>query len=190
MILNTRITIKLASEVDIHHFFIRHMRKYRGFRGWFYFRQGYSTYFAFILAAINALTVTYFLAVEEYPSLQTIFPTFELYVVTISCIGIPFLILIGYIHYKRTAAYKSETSILFESNPYSLRNIVNNQINLQINLELLKMLSKLLSNEKLTEPELKEIRDLEKRLREFTKTRKFEEKQDLSYLDKIRDNQI
>ena len=98
--------------------------------------------------------------------------------------------IIGYVHYKRTAAYKSETSILFESNPYSLRNIVNNQINLQINLELLKMLSKLLSNEKLTELELKEIKDLEKKLNEFTKTRKFEEKQDLSYLDKMRNNKL
>ena len=52
------------------------------------------------------------------------------------------------------------------------------------------MLSKLLSNEKLTELELKEIKDLEKKLNEFTKTRKFEEKQDLSYLDKMRNNKL
>ena len=55
---------------------------------------------------------------------------------------------------------------------------------------LYKMLSKLLSNEKLTELELKEIKDLEKKLNEFTKTRKFEEKQDLSYLDKMRNNKL
>ena len=166
------------------------MKRSLGFRGCYYFRQGYGTYFAFFLASINALTITYFLAIENYPSLQKIFPTFEIYVITIVVIGVPLLMIVGYVHYKRTAAYKSETSILFESNPYSLRNIVNNQINLQINLELLKMLSKLLSNEKLTELELKEIKDLEKKLNEFTKTRKFEEKQDLSYLDKMRNNKL
>jgi len=31
------------------------MPKHTGFRGWFYFRMGWSTYFAFIFAAINTL---------------------------------------------------------------------------------------------------------------------------------------
>ncbi|SVE64402.1 uncharacterized protein METZ01_LOCUS517256, partial [marine metagenome] len=43
------------------------MTKNTGFRGWYYFRIGYSSYFAFIFAAINTLTVTYFLAIENYP---------------------------------------------------------------------------------------------------------------------------
>ena len=59
------------------------------FRLWFYFRNGWSTYFAFIFAAINTLTVTYFLAIEEYPFLKDLFPTFVLYVVIVSSIGIP-----------------------------------------------------------------------------------------------------
>ena len=46
-----------------------------GFRGWYYFRTGWTTYFAFILAAINTLTVTYFLAIENYPILKSIFPS-------------------------------------------------------------------------------------------------------------------
>ena len=50
-----------------------------GFRGWYYFRTGWSTYFAFILAAINTLTVTYFLAIENYPSLKSIFPQFHFF---------------------------------------------------------------------------------------------------------------
>ena len=49
----------------------------RGFRAWFYFRNGWSLYFAFIFAAINTLTVTYFLAIERYPVLNEIFPTLE-----------------------------------------------------------------------------------------------------------------
>ena len=50
------------------------MKQNIGFRAWFYFRAGWTTYFAFIFAAINTLTVTYFLAIENYPSLNNIFP--------------------------------------------------------------------------------------------------------------------
>jgi hypothetical protein len=42
------------------------------FRAWFYFRNGWSMYFAFIFAAINTLTVTYYLAIDEIPFLLTI----------------------------------------------------------------------------------------------------------------------
>ena len=48
----------------------------KGFRGWFYFRQGWSMYFAFLFAAVNTLTVTYYLAIERYPLLHDLFPTF------------------------------------------------------------------------------------------------------------------
>ena len=53
------------------------MKRNLAFRAWYYFRMGWSTYFAFIFAAINTLTVTYFLAIDNYPFLQEIFPTFE-----------------------------------------------------------------------------------------------------------------
>ena len=46
-------------------------KKKLGFRAWFYLRTGYAQYFAFIFAAINTLTVTYFLAIENYPFLYT-----------------------------------------------------------------------------------------------------------------------
>ena len=49
------------------------------FRAWFYFRQGWGTYFAFILAAVNTLTITYYLAIEEAPILKELFPSFIFY---------------------------------------------------------------------------------------------------------------
>ena len=58
---------------------MREAKQRIGFRGWFYFRTGWSTYFVFILAAINTLTVTYFLAIDNYPVLKAVFPTFEQY---------------------------------------------------------------------------------------------------------------
>ena len=59
------------------------MAKNKSFRAWFYFRQGWTAYFAFIMAAINVLTVTYFLAIENYPVLQAIFPTFGHYIIIV-----------------------------------------------------------------------------------------------------------
>ena len=77
------------------------------FRSWFYFRMGWSTYFVFALGAINTLTITYFLAIDNYPILKNIFPTFEQYVVIMVLVGIPMLIMLGYAHYKKTKAYRA-----------------------------------------------------------------------------------
>ena len=65
-----------------------------GFRGWFYFRTGWSNYFTFVFAAVNTLTVTYYLAIEKYPFLETIFPNFLQYIVIIVGIGIPLLVFV------------------------------------------------------------------------------------------------
>ena len=96
------------------------MGKNKGFRSWYYFRMGWSTYFAFIFAAINTLTVTYFLAIEKVPSLEILFPNFIQYVLIVSGIGTPLLILVGYAHYKRSKAFKSEVDIIVETNPCSV----------------------------------------------------------------------
>ena len=155
-----------------------------GFRGWYYFRTGWSTYFAFILAAINTLTVTYFLAIENYPSLKSIFPSFEQYIVIIVSIGIPLLICVGYIHFKRTQAFKSEVDVLIESNPYQRRNTVNGEINLRLNIKLINMLIKVSKKESLAESDLKDIEDLHSQILSFSKTRSFTNDADLDFLKK------
>ena len=63
-----------GSEIDIYPIKKNYVKNNLSFRGWFYFRMGWATYFAFIFAAINTLTVTYFLAIENYPFLTIIFP--------------------------------------------------------------------------------------------------------------------
>ncbi len=154
------------------------------FRVWFYFRMGWSTYFAFILAAINTLTVTYFLAIENYPSLKLIFPSFEVYIIIIVTIGIPLLVAIGYAHFKRTQAFKSEIDVQIESNPFQQRNTVNNEINLRVNLQLMKLLSKLINNEKLEPDESKNLQELISKYDEFAKNRTFLDDSDLSFINK------
>jgi len=146
--------------------------------------MGWATYFAFIFAAINTLTVTYYLAIEKYPVLTGIFPNFIQYVVIIAGIGIPILISVGYVHYKRTQAFKSEADVLVESNPYQRRNIVNIQLILELTLKTNAMLLKLVNDEKLEKDELDEIRKNQEKILEFTKERTFSSQMDLDYLKK------
>ena len=110
-----------------------------GYRGWFYFRQGWTTYFAFIFAAINTMVVTYYLAIENIPVLKTVFPSFYGYLAIVSAIGIPLLICIGYAHQKKTASYKAEADIYYESNPHALRTYNDVELLLQLNLKLVNI---------------------------------------------------
>ena len=155
-----------------------------GFRGWFYFRTGWSTYFVFILAAINTLTVTYFLAIDNYPALKAIFPSFEQYVVLIIGTGIPLLVMVGYAHYKKTLAYKSEADVLVESNPYTRRNTVNGETNVRLNLQLLSLLLKLSKNEVIDKNEIEKIEKLQKDIIALVQNRTFSNQLDLKFLRK------
>ena len=156
----------------------------KGFRGWFYFRQGWSMYFAFIFAAINTLTVTYFLAIDNYPSLKSVFPSFEIYIIIIVTVGVPILIAIGYAHFKRTKAFKSEIDVMIESNPYQRRNTVNNEMNLRMNLQLIKLLTKLVNDDKLESADSENLKKLIKTYEEFTKTRTFTNNSDIDFIKK------
>ena len=155
-----------------------------GFRAWYYFRMGWSTYFAFIFAAINTLTVTYYLAIENYPSLKAIFPSFETYIIIICSIGIPLLTIIGYAHFKRTKARKAEVDVLIETNPYVLRTLVNSDMLVILNLKMLSLLQKI-GEEKMSDEQKKEMKEINDELLEFTKNRKFRSEKDLEFFKNI-----
>jgi len=142
-----------------------------GYRGWFYFRQGWSVYFAFIFAAINTLTVTYFLAIENYPSLKEIFPSFLHYIIIVPLVGIPFLVLIGYAHYKRTASFKAEADINIEANPHFRRILLNTEVLLPSYLQLLELILKVSKNETLSQKDLDQISKLKTELNEHINKR-------------------
>ena len=156
------------------------------FRAWYYFRMGWSTYFAFILAAINTLTVTYFLAIDNYPSLKTIFPSFETYIVLVVSIGIPLLIFIGYSHFKKTQAFKTEIEILVESNPFLRRQLVNTENVLRLNLLLTRSLMSELKSKKTDDKQIFELENLMSELEKLNETRTFRNSADMDYLvDKL-----
>ena len=161
------------------------MGKNTGFRSWYYFRMGWSTYFAFVFAAINTLTVTYYLAIEKVPILEILFPNFIQYVVIISGIGVPILVAVGYVHYKRSKAFKSEVDIIVETNPYQRRTIVNTELLLETNLKLMEFLIRLSKNEKINEQEIKELVDKNKEISEHVRERTFSNDIDLNFLRKV-----
>jgi|TARA_B110000438_G_scaffold284112_1_gene312821 hypothetical protein len=146
-------------------------------------------YFAFIFAAINTLTVTYYLAIDEIPALLNLFPTFSHYVGAAVLIGVPILIIIGYVHFKRSPAYKSEATIGFEVNPFVRRSLINSEINLELNLMILNILSKLSNQEKLNNDELNKIKQSRDNLDNLIDKRTIKNDYDLEYLKKLIDKQ-
>tara|TARA_B110001454_G_scaffold161241_1_gene150667 strand:- start:1410 stop:1907 length:498 start_codon:yes stop_codon:yes gene_type:complete len=151
----------------------------------YYFRGGWGMYFAFIFAAINTLTVTYFLAIENYPELKAVFPSFEIYLLTMVAIGIPLLTMIGYTHYKRSPAYSSEAGIMLSANPYTRRALINSELNVELNIKISKILVKI-SNKEDTKKEMLELKTIHDKINEFVNERKFSNNKDLDYLKKMR----
>ena len=161
------------------------MKKNLGFRSWFYFRMGWSTYFAFIFAAVNTLTVTYFLAIENYPVLKEVFPTFIIYIIIIAGLGIPILTLVGYIHFKRTPSYRAEATVMYETNPWARRMFVNSELTLQINQKLIDLILRISKNEKISGDDISRIYEIQEKLNKFTKERTLSNKKDLNFMNKI-----
>lgn len=136
------------------------------FRSWFYFRTGYSEYFMFIFGAANTLTLTYYLAVDNYPALQSIFSSFTVYVALVALAGFPIMILVGYLHMRRTSAFRSEIEVSIESNPYmyKLPPGVHREVLAPLLYEVLGALKKADAGERLTPDEVKAMRDLDEKL--------------------------
>ncbi len=166
------------------------MGKNIGFRSWFYFRMGWGTYFAFVFAAINTLTVTYYLAIENYPTLKAIFPSFEIYIIIIVSIGIPLLISIGYIHYKRTAARKAEVDIGIETNPYQVRMIVNTELILKLNMKLMKHMADLQNGKKIDENDINELQKMHDEIQDFLDNRNVTKERDFAAIKNIGSSKI
>ena len=165
------------------------MKKALPFRSWFYFRMGWTTYFAFIFAAINTLTVTYFLAIDSYPVLKEIFPTFIIYVTIVASIGIPLLVIVGYLHYKRTPAFRSEARIMTESNPFTRRMVINSELNLKLNTKLMELILKISQGEKISKEDVLIASKIQSELEELVNERKSgkfgDNDIDLRYLKKM-----
>ncbi len=137
------------------------------FRSWFYFRTGWSTYFAFILGAVNTLTLTYYLAIDEVPFLKEVFPTFLHYVVIAIIIIVPTLTAVGYIHFKKSKSYEAEADIGVEANPHFYRLIKTSEVTLPLYIEILEMLTKISLEKKLSDEEIERLSKVKSDLKEY-----------------------
>ena len=124
------------------------------------------------------------MAVDNYPELKIIFPSFEIYIGIISLIGVPLLVLIGYLHYKKSAAYRSEADIIFEVNPFVRRMLVNTELLIKLNLQLTENMIASSKNQKNSEDEIKNLKKLKDELQQLIDNRSFSNKMDLEYLKK------
>jgi|LWDU01.1.fsa_nt_gi hypothetical protein len=145
------------------------MSKNKGFRAWFYFRTGWISYFAFLFAAVNSIIVTYYLVIENIPTLKDIFPSLSYYLIWIIIIGIPLITLSGYFYYKKSPQFKTEADIRFESNPYWRRTLINSDVTLQTHSKLLESLIKKYSNYEFLTSEIKNISELKEELENHKK---------------------
>ena len=133
---------------------------------WSYFRVGWSTYFGLLFAGINTATVTYFLAIEKVPELESVFPSFVHYVIIISSIVFPLLVFVGWTHYRRTAAYGADAEIQLENNPYMYKIPPgwHKEALFPTLLKITEYMIKSNNNEKLDDKSIEEITELQKKL--------------------------
>jgi hypothetical protein len=155
------------SNLDISNNFNYNMRKNLVYRSWFYFRQGWSVYFAFIFAAANTMVTTYFLAIENMPVLKSVFPSFGIYVVTMLIIGVPLLILVGYVHFRKIPAFTEEADISVTSNPFIYKAYPGWQTEVIFPFYALMgtMMAKISKGEKLDATELKDLDEIQKKIK-------------------------
>ena len=81
-------------------------------------------------------------------------------------LGIPLLIFIGYLHYKKSPSYTSEADISVESYPYyyKLTPGFDREVVFPLYFMMTKMMKKISSGEKFSDTELKEIDDLQEKI--------------------------
>ena len=123
-------------------------------------------YFVFVLGVLNTLTLTYYLAIDNYPTLESVFPTFSMYIIIMVMIGVPIVILLGYMHLRRSSAYRSDVEVSTESNPYmyKLPPGIHHEALAPFFYEMLGLLKKADAGEKLDAEEIQNIKNLDKKL--------------------------
>jgi hypothetical protein len=137
------------------------------FRMWYYFRVGYTTYLSFLLGLATTLITVYYLAINNIPMLQSLFPHFGIFVVIALVVGLPTACLIGWYHLKGSSLWESEIDIGVEANPYVYKMQPGYwaEAFTPLYLELLIGVKKILEKEgMLSEEEKKRIEDLEKKI--------------------------
>ena len=132
------------------------------FRAWFYFRQGYNLYLAFLIGFASNIIVLYRLGVEDIGFLHGIFPSLTIFIAFGLVIAIPVGIFAGLYHMKKTAAFAADASVQTEANPYSYKTIgKEREVFIPLWVLTVRGLAKLLERQNTMTPEdRKEMEDI------------------------------
>lgn len=137
--------------------------KRNSLKSFFYLRMGYTLYFAMVVGGINVLTTSYFLSIQKIPAILNIFPSFEIYIISIILIAVPIITLTGWIHFKRIGTYSVEAAIYQKEFPYNYKYPpgYNKEVFGPAYLSILILNIKKATNEKLSDQEENDIIKLE-----------------------------
>jgi hypothetical protein len=91
------------------------------FRWWLYFRVGHGTYFSYLMGFAQWVIVIYTLFIVSNPLLHSIFDHLTIFVLTFALIYPWIAIAAGFIHYKKSPAFRSEVEVGAEANIYTYK---------------------------------------------------------------------
>lgn len=133
------------------------------FRAWFYFRQGYNLYLAFLIGFASNIIVLFRLGVQDNKYLAPIFPSLTIFTLVGLLVAIPVGIVAGLFHMKRTAAFAADASVQTEANPYMYKLVPGKEREVFLPLWVLmaRSISKMLEQQTtMTAEDKKELRDI------------------------------
>lgn len=133
------------------------------FRAWFYFRQGYNLYLAFVIGFASNIVVLFKLGISGNKYLEWLFPSLTVFIIVGLVVAIPLGILTGLYHMKRTAAFAADASVATEANPYVYKVIPGKEREVFLPLWILtaRGLAKMLEQQKtMTSEERKELEEI------------------------------
>ncbi len=112
------------------------------------------------------MVTVYYLAITKYPDLYTIFPSFSIWAIFIVGTVTPLAVFLGWLHLKRSPAYRSEMDVAVEANQYYYKLPPGywKEALAPVLLEILRLNLKIISKESLTETELTTLKNLQKKL--------------------------
>jgi hypothetical protein len=133
------------------------------FRAWFYFRQGYNLYLAFLIGFASNILVLFRLGIADIKFLGPVFPSLSIFTIIALLVAIPVGILLGLYHMKRTGAFAADASVVTEANPYVYKIVPGKEKEVFLPLWILTVrgLAKMLDQQRATTPaERKELEEL------------------------------
>ena len=111
------------------------------------------------------------------------------HVAIVVTIGIPLLVTVGYVHYKRSPSFRAEATINLESNPFTRRVLVNSELTLKLNTKLMELILKISQGEKVSNEDILAASKIKEELEKLSNERESEKfgdnDIDLKYLKKM-----